>query len=217
LKARALNRLPSDAIFDRRPCRSAVADSGISAKIKNAMSTPHPALPVKLVLSAIYSSRPAWAGLRSVLEEKFGLIDYASKEMEFGFTDYYASEMGAPLFRQFLGFNQLIKPEELPAIKLFTNSLEQKYSENARRQVNLDPGYLSLDALVLATGKHSPHRIYLRDGIWADLHLLYRGGSFKPLEWTYPDYGSEPIIELCNRLRESLKARLKKRETGHDE
>jgi len=181
------------------------------------MSIPQLPLPAKLVLSAIYADRSAWQELLPALEARFGLIDYSSKESSFGFTDYYAQEMGAPLFRQFLGFNRLIPPEELPAIKLFTNSLEQKYSEKARRKVNLDPGYLSLDALVLATGKRSPHRIYLGDGIWADLHLLYRAGSFQPLEWTYPDYRSEPIIQLCNRLRESLKDKLKSREPAHDE
>jgi len=75
-------------------------------------------------------------------------------------------EMGKPLFRQFLSFEKLISPEQLVEIKLFTNQLEQESAEQGRRRVNLDPGYLSLDHLVLATGKPCAHRIYLSQGIW---------------------------------------------------
>ena len=180
------------------------------------MSKPKPPMPTKLILSAIYVSRPAWQEVSSQLEAKFGLIDYSSKEMDFGFTNYYEAEMGSPLFRQFLSFNQPIRPDELAGAKLFTNSVEEKYSENDRRKVNLDPGILSLDNLVLATGKRSPHRVYLKDGIWADLHLIFRSGSFQPLEWTYPDYKSEALIEVFNRLRESLKDKLKQESENAD-
>jgi len=179
------------------------------------LSKPKPAPRVKLILSAIYSDRAAWQEVLPALEQKFGLIDYSSKEMEFGFTDFYEKEMGAPLFRQVLSFNPLTTPDELPAIKIFTNALEEKFCEAGRRKVNLDPGYLGLDHLVLATCKRAPHRVYLKDGIWADLHLVYQSGSFQPFDWTYPDYRSEALVSLFNRLRESLKDRLKPQEASH--
>jgi len=173
------------------------------------MSKPTPAAPVKLIMSGIYSDRSAWLELLPALEEKLGAIDHSTKEMGFEFTKYYEEEMGSPLFRQFLSFSRLIDPAELAEIKLFTNSLEQKATKADRRKVNLDPGYITIDNLVLATGKHSPHRVYLKDGIWADLHLIYRAGSFQPLEWTYPDYRGEALVSLFNQLREVLKVRLK--------
>jgi hypothetical protein len=177
------------------------------------MSKPKQPKPVKLILSAIYSDPQAWAGLWPLLEARFGLIDYSSKEMTFGFTSYYEEEMGVPLCRQFLSFAPLVAPERLPEIKLFTNSLEEAHIADGRRTINLDPGYISIDALILATGKHSPHRIYLRDGIWADLHLLYHSGSYQPFEWTYPDYRSPALIALFNQVREVLKAKLKSEES----
>jgi hypothetical protein len=191
---------------------SKFADSGNNVKMESKMSKPRPAAPVKLILSAIYSDRAAWLELLPVLEKKFGAIDHSTKEMGFEFTKYYEDEMGAQLSRQLLSFSRLVDPSELAEIKLFTNSLELQKTDGDRRKVNLDPGYISIDLLVLATGKHSPHRVYLKDGIWADLHLIYRAGSFQALEWTYPDYRSEALISLFNQLREALKVRLKTRE-----
>ena len=37
-----------------------------------------------------------------------------------------------------------------------------------QRRVNLDAGYLCLAKLVLASTKDHAHRIYLRDGIYAE-------------------------------------------------
>ena len=176
------------------------------------MSTPKAPRPVKLILSAIYSDRRLWLELVPALEMEFGEIDYSSKEMCFGFTDYYGNEMGDELYRQFLSFKRLVSPEQLVEIKLFTNRLEEKERVSEKRRINIDPGYISIDSLVLATGKPSPHRIYLRDGIWADLHLIYQSGSFQAFGWTYPDYKSPALIELFNRLREVLKAGLKSEE-----
>jgi len=178
------------------------------------MSQPVYAKKVKLVMSAIYSDPQVWLSLLKSLEEKFGETDYSSKEMPFNYTSYYEKEMGAPLFRELVSFVRLIPAEELAGIKIFTNQLELGASEGGKRKVNLDPGYLSLDHLVLATGKSCAHRIYLRDGIWADLHLIYESGGFQPLKWTYPDYRSQSLLSLFNRLREVLKLTLKSGEAG---
>ena len=173
------------------------------------MSKPAESKKVKLILSAIYSDRPAWLSLLEGLEEKYGGIDYSSKEMDFHYTGYYEEEMGATLARELVSFARLIRPEDLSGIKLFTNQRELSQSRSGKRKVNLDPGFLSLDQMTLATGKPAPHRVYLRDGIWADLHLIYESGGFQPMNWTYPDYRSESIIGVFNRLREVLKLTLK--------
>jgi hypothetical protein len=67
---------------------------------------------------------------------------------------------------------------------------------------------LTLGNFVLATGKNNAHRIYLQDGIFADLTLIYRSGTYHPLEWTYPDYADNGLISILNRLREHYKWRL---------
>jgi hypothetical protein len=56
--------------------------------------------------------------------------------------------------------------------------------------------------LILATGKGYTHRPYLRDGIYADVTLMYRGKKFHSLPWTYPDYAGEEMIGMLVRIRE---------------
>ena len=136
------------------------------------------------------------------LRLRFGEIDFISERFPFGFTDYYAVEMGDSLFRHFATFRELMPISGLPEVKLATNALEEKLSgPDGRRRINIDPGYLCLHHIVLATTKGYTHRPYLRDGIYADLTLIYKKKSFRALEWTYPDYRQAEVIGLFNRLR----------------
>jgi len=145
----------------------------------------------------------------------FGTVDFVSERFPFDFTDYYAQEMGENLFRYFITFERLIPMDLLSDIKQKTNRLEEKYaSQSGNRRVNIDPGYLCLANVILATTKGYAHRPYLRDGIYADLTLIYRNQSFHPLEWTYPDYREEKIIQLFNKLRKKYAEELKRRPTS---
>ena len=81
--------------------------------------------------------------------------------------------------------------------------------DNRRRSVNLDPGLLALDKIVLATTKEYSHRIYLGEGIYAELALICRGAGFRPLHWTYPDYRRREALEFFNRLRVHWRHRLR--------
>jgi len=136
------------------------------------------------------------------LGSTFGKADYIGERVLFDFTDYYTQEMGNPLFRHFITFERLISIPTLPDIKQATNRLEEKYAgRSGNRRINIDPGYISLEHVILATTKGYTHRPYLRDGIYADLTLIYRKKSFQPLEWTYPDYRQERIITLFNQFR----------------
>jgi hypothetical protein len=74
----------------------------------------------------------------------------------------------------------------------------------------LDPGLLTAERLVLATGKESGHRIYLGQGIWGDLTLIYRHGSWQTLDWTFPDYADRPLQSWLTELRSYYKQRLKR-------
>jgi hypothetical protein len=117
------------------------------------------------------------------LKLDFGEIDFTSERFPFNFTDYYTEEMGGSLFRHFITFERLISIPLLPEMKQTTNRLEEKYSTpNGKRRVNIDPGYLSLAHAILATTKGYAHRPYLRDGIYADLTLLYQNKTFQPLD-----------------------------------
>jgi len=143
------------------------------------------------------------------MEDLFGPVDWRSPLLPFDRTRYYGKEMGWPLRRRFLSFRNLISPDEIVEIKLKTNNLEVEYGEGDRRTVNIDPGYVALERMVLATGKNYTHRIYLTKGIYADLTLVFRRGTFTPLEWTYKDYADPRVVEYFNLVRETYKQQLK--------
>lgn len=165
--------------------------------------------PVLYFASLIYQSEEAYKMATVRLIELLGEIEDITEEMSFTHTKYYAKEMGENLKRRFLLFKSLKKRDELSEIKIKTNQIEQNLSDHGKRRVNIDPGYITLENLILATTKGYTHRIYIGQGIYADLTLIFKDGTFKPLEWTYPDYSSEPIIAIFNKWRRLLKERLR--------
>ena len=177
------------------------------------MGKPKEPNPAKLFMSLIVSENDILSQGMEDLHLNFGEIDSISEKFPFNLTDYYTKEMGSLLFRHFIPFERLISIPLLPDIKQTTNRLEEKYaSPDGNRRVNIDPGYLCLEHVVLATTKGYTHRPYLRDGIYADLTLIYREKSFRPLEWTYPDYRQDEIIGLFNQFRKKYAEDLKGRE-----
>ncbi len=138
------------------------------------------------------------------MERKFGRIDFESEALNFIHTDYYEKEFGKDLTRVFVSFKKLIPADRLPAIKIITNNFEARSSRNKLRRINIDPGYLELSKFVLATTKDYMHRIYLGDGIYAEITLFYRKGSFCPWEWTYPDYRTPATHDFCREVRRRL-------------
>jgi len=166
------------------------------------MGKPKEPKPVKLFVSLIALEKDVFDQGTKDLQSAFGQTDTVSERFPFELTDYYTAEMGKPLFRHFITFERLIPIPVLPDIKRATNGLEEKYAAlDGKRRMNIDPGYLCLEHVILATTKGYTHRPYLRDGIYADLELIYRHQSFQPLEWTYPDYRQEGVIMLFNQFR----------------
>jgi len=166
------------------------------------MGKPKEPEPAKLFMSLIASEEEIFGRGAEDLRSAFGETDTISERCPFDLTDYYTHEMGKPLFRHFITFGRLIPMSSLPDVKLATNRLEEKYVRpEGGRRINIDPGYICLEHVILATTKGYAHRPYLRDGIYADLTLIYRNKSFQPLAWTYPDYRKEAVITLFNQCR----------------
>jgi hypothetical protein len=72
--------------------------------------------------------------------------------------------------------------------------LEDKFAVKSdsglRRRVNLDPGYVAPDKLVLASTKNFSHRIHLSRGVYAEVTLNFGKKGCVFLDWTYPDFRS---------------------------
>ena len=179
------------------------------------MSQPSVPQPVKLVISLISGEEKLITVASTELSKTYGKIDFMSACIPFTMTDYYQAEMGKGLIRRFITFEDLLNPERLPEVKRHTDKIEAHHITSAgNRTINIDPGYIALYQLILATNKRFSHRLYLRNGVYADLTLIYKKKSFQPLAWTFPDYGSAKIIEILNRLRERYQKQLKELEAG---
>lgn len=161
---------------------------------------PYP--PVKLVAAIAASDLDLWPECKQKLESLYSGIDIAMDWYDFHHTDYYLLKMGTNLKKRMISFRELVLAEKLPDIKLATNQLEAEFAKAGKRRLNIDPGYICTPKLVLATTKDFSHRIYLKGGIFGDIHLKYQKGSFRAQEWTYPDYREPEVIGFFNRVRE---------------
>jgi hypothetical protein len=141
----------------------------------------------------------------ALLMERYGETAFESPVLPFHHTDYYEKEFGPNLKRLFVGFAELAPQDILVQAKLFAMELERRFSCNGKRLINIDPGMLTMERLVLATAKNFTHRIYLGQGVFADLTLIFQKGGFRPLPWTFPDYKSDEAMALWHDWRNHYK------------
>ncbi len=134
----------------------------------------------------------------------YGAVDFTD------YSDYYNAEMGERILKTYYVFNDWFDPSCISEIKHLTNSIEQRYAVEGKRRVNLDPGYITRAKLVLATTKNYSHRVYLRDGIYAEVTLSYSQGKFNPFEWTYPDYRDPGLIQMLLKARADIAGSIRK-------
>jgi hypothetical protein len=165
---------------------------------------------VKLICSVLTGKTDLFDTFRSALSSEFGPIDLESDLFQFNYTNYYEKEMGPNLSRKIYGFENLVDPGTIADIKLRTIVMEKELAErigaDVDRVVNFDPGYVSTFNLVLATTKDRPHRIYLRDGIYAEVTLEYIKGGFQSTPSTYPDYCLPEYGAFFDDVREGLRS-----------
>lgn len=152
-----------------------------------------------------------WA--RQRIESQWGAIGEVSPPLSFEAGGHYTDEMGPGLRKLLVALTAVADPAGLADWKLTTNAWEQEaalaFPGASIRPLNLDPGYITQAKLVLATVKDRDHRVYLRDGIFAEVTLSYVGGRWIEHRWTYSDYRTADVAEFAmqcrNRLREHLR------------
>lgn len=171
--------------------------------------TPLPVRPV-LRICSVAAADPAWrVAAIDALSNQWHRPAVISADIPFDPTGYYREEMGDDLVQQLIGFDALIPPDGLPDWKLQTNRMETDLGSTFRsdrsRPVNLDCGYITEAKFVLATTKNRSHRIYLRDGIFAEITLTYIAGRWQSNRQTYPNYRTEAVAEFAVRCRKHLR------------
>src|SRR4030066_2110818 len=176
--------------------------------MRRTMGKVRPAEPVLLFMGTLYSDAGIFNYSKEIIEKNFGDILLMSPSIKWDHSSYYKDELGWPLFRQFIFLKNLIDPGMLAQIKLKTNEIEDALSSKGKRCINLDPGYLTLSKIVLASTKNYAHRIYLGKGIYAEVTLIYKGGTYKPYLYTYRDYQDKTYIDIFMNARAILKKML---------
>jgi hypothetical protein len=161
--------------------------------------------PVKLFVAVLWApSSPLQDVMRS-LRFQWGDVDFTGTDHPFDMTDYYEPEMGGNLSRRIVSFVQLVPPDCLSAAKHLCNEIEDKFAGDKGRSVNLDIGYLDHNKIVLASFKGAGQKIYMGNGVWADLVARYRSGRYNPFEWTFPDFRDGRYDQELIKIREIYK------------
>ena len=173
--------------------------------------------PAKLIISMITSDKYLFSLYKEILIKRFGEVDIESNTQPFNYTDYYEEEFGENLMQKLFSFSTLIRQDELAEIKIITNVLENNNIDkniktnitHHKRKINLDPGYITLNKYILASTKNGPSRIYLNQGIYAEITLIFINKSFVPCEYTYPNYKTCEYIIFLASVRKKYKLQLK--------
>ncbi|HRZ87167.1 MAG TPA: DUF4416 family protein [bacterium] len=164
---------------------------------------------MKLIAGLLAADAGILAEAKDTLRGEFGAIDRESAVVPFTYTAYYNKEMGCGIVRQYLSFEALIAPDVIAHIKLKTNEIEGRFAAGGCRKANIDPGYVDLSKLVLATTKDATYRVYIGGGIYAQSTLFFKDNCFEPWPWTYPDYRAADTVAFFNAVRGQYKKGIK--------
>jgi hypothetical protein len=132
------------------------------------------------------------------LQALWGEPETIGSPVPFTATDYYR-DIAPRLLRRFVGFRGLAPAVGLSQWK--RASIEIEKESRTPRIVNIDPGYLDGARLVLASTKDHAHRVYLRDGIYAEVTLRFRFGKWASFDYTFPDFASGVYDEFLSEAR----------------
>jgi hypothetical protein len=167
--------------------------------------------PPTLLLTAVitrYEEALAWS--RHKLAEAWGPIALESPTFGFVETDYYEPTMGPNLGTTFLAFAGSYDAGEAATTKHQTNAWEAEYAalglHPEPRPLNLDPGYLTQAKLVLSSTKDHTHRIYVGQGMYAEITLFYRRGHWEHHEFTFPNYRRADYHAFFSKCRGLLRS-----------
>ena len=161
--------------------------------------------PVAFLVAAMAPGVDAVNEAIDALAVEFGDVRRRGPVYDFDMTDYYEAEMGASLTKALAWLGPPIAPAELAARKEATIAFERARARQGRRTINVDPGLLSINSLVLATTKASGHRICIAPGLWAEVTLLFQQGAYRAQPWTYLDYQREDVGRFLLEVRADLR------------
>lgn len=157
--------------------------------------------PVKRIAGVLWpdgdEGRLRWT--LEALSELWGAPDLVGEPVPFTLTDYYR-DIAPRLVRTFLCFPGLVGAGGLADWKRQSCAVEAR--SRTPRAVNVDPGYVDGARLVLASTKDHAHRIWLRDGVYAEVTMRFRFGRWTSFDYTFPDFRSGAYDGFLGAVRE---------------
>jgi hypothetical protein len=170
-----------------------------------------PAPPAVLFAGFLAASEALLEAARAASGSEWGPVALASDPRPWTESDYYEPQMGKGLLRQFVAFEAPVPVDRLSPIKLRAIELEETFKPGAAvlRPVNIDPGLLDPLNLTLASTKKGGHRVWIGEGIWAEITVIFRDGAYQPLPWTYPDFRRADTLAFLGAVRKWALPRLR--------
>jgi hypothetical protein len=189
-------------------------DEPVRDPLENRRQNPPPA---KFFMAVMVPHDRYHREVEEYLSQQLGPLEHHSARYDFGaFSDYYRAEMGGPLWKYFVTFQRLLPMDSLKQVKLFAEQTQEQFAamgaDKMRRTVNLDPGYLTGWSVVLSTVKNHAHRLYLGEGVFAEVTLLFRKHEYETLPWTYRDYSYGPVVDFFHSVRSDYLQQLRNTE-----
>jgi hypothetical protein len=173
-----------------------------------------PPRPVKFFVAALFVDESELSAAKHIMTGAWGPLDFEGTDRAFDVSNYYETEMGTHILRRFLSFQAPMSPDELVTVKIRCNQIEEDLSVDGKRTVNLDAGYLDHNKIILASAKEEGQKIYLGQGIYADLMGRFGAGHYQPFDWTFPDYRDGRYDEELRKVRMLLLRQLREMEGG---
>jgi hypothetical protein len=172
------------------------------------MARPQKPNPGRLIVSVVHSSRDALADALRQLERRFGRVQCETIDIPHVGGKEYTEEMGDSLARRFFSFERMVQRDSLIEIKTACHKIESQLGDQVHdytfRTVNIDPGIMTPDNVVMACHREYNHRVYISDGVFAEIVLIWSRGQFCRLPWTNPDFCHDEAIEFFLRVRNSF-------------
>ena len=146
-----------------------------------------------------YHNNDVYYQIKLELEKHFSKILFESNPMPKWRADFNL-ETGKNT--NVLSFKQKINREEMPLIKKTTMEIKKKFLDKDAL-LQIIPGYLNPHNVIVASSSDDFHKIYLFNGVHAEIVYKYEGQKLLPMEAASDFFSNNDVIYYFKNLREA--------------
>jgi hypothetical protein len=102
----------------------------------------------------------------------------------------------------------MVPRDRLSDLKRICRKVEAGFADQVDdflfRTVNIDPGIMTPDNVIMASSQGHHYRVYLTAGVFAQIELIWSRGRFVRLPWTNPDFTHAEAVDFFERVRDTF-------------